>query len=71
MKYPKNLPAGLNAEDLMAAFAESTFGMGSTGFCLACGEQQDGCEPDAEGYECEGCGEKMVVGAETVMVRYC
>ena len=34
------------------------------GFCLVCGFEQDGCEPDARGYECESCGEMKVMGAE-------
>lgn len=34
------------------------------GFCTACGAEADGCEPDAEHYECEACGEHQVFGAE-------
>ena len=37
------------------------------GFCTACGEERDGCEPDARGYECEACGEKAVYGAEELL----
>lgn len=33
------------------------------GFCLECGHQQDGCEPDMRGGPCEACGEKAVMGA--------
>jgi hypothetical protein len=33
------------------------------GFCLACGEVQDDCEPDAARYTCECCGENKVYGA--------
>jgi Zn finger protein HypA/HybF involved in hydrogenase expression len=33
------------------------------GFCLACGETQDGVEPDAVRYKCECCGEPRVYGA--------
>jgi hypothetical protein len=36
------------------------------GFCLACGADADGCEPDARGYECEVCGKPKVYGAEEV-----
>lgn len=36
----------------------------SPGFCLACGADADGCEPDAQGYECESCGKNKVYGAE-------
>lgn len=39
------------------------------GFCLACGEVQDGVEPDARQYECEHCGEHKVYGtAELVLM---
>ena len=34
------------------------------GFCTACGNYQEGCEPDAQGYECEECGEPKVYGLE-------
>ena len=34
------------------------------GFCLACGNEQGGCEPDARNYECEACSEFQVYGAE-------
>lgn len=37
------------------------------GFCVACGEEADGCEPDAERYECECCGKRAVYGAEQLM----
>jgi hypothetical protein len=39
------------------------------GFCLACGLENGGCEPDACGYLCEGCGEKVVYGAEELLQR--
>ncbi len=32
------------------------------GWCLACGELQDGCEPDAVRYKCDGCGKPKVYG---------
>ena len=32
------------------------------GLCSACGNIQEGCEPDAENYECEVCGKKAVSG---------
>jgi len=37
------------------------------GFCVACGHEQDGCEPDARKIACEACGEKKVYGAEELM----
>jgi|GEM_PF-1693860 len=39
---------------------------GTIGFCLACGEEAWGVEPDARKYECEGCGRHAVYGAEEI-----
>lgn len=41
---------------------------GGAGFCLACGSEAEGVEPDARGYECEGCGEAKVYGLEELML---
>ncbi len=37
------------------------------GFCLACGAEASGVEPDAREYECEECGERKVYGAEELL----
>jgi predicted RNA-binding Zn-ribbon protein involved in translation (DUF1610 family) len=34
------------------------------GFCLDCGAEAYGVEPDARKYECDECGAKAVYGAE-------
>lgn len=34
------------------------------GFCLACGNVQEGVEPDARKYVCDSCGAEKVYGAE-------
>lgn len=39
------------------------------GFCIECGEEQGGCEPDAREYECESCGEAAVYGADELMME--
>lgn len=38
------------------------------GFCLACGAEAYGVEPDARQYECECCGECKVYGAEELLM---
>lgn len=38
------------------------------GFCLSCGIEAGGCEPDAREYECEACGEPEVFGAEELLL---
>jgi hypothetical protein len=40
----------------------------SVGFCVACGEEAYGVEPDARGYECESCGKHKVFGAEELVL---
>lgn len=39
-----------------------------TGLCLACGAEKDSCEPDAEDYECDECGEERVYGIEQALI---
>ena len=38
------------------------------GFCLACGAETSGVEPDARNYGCETCGEHEVFGAEELLL---
>jgi DNA-directed RNA polymerase subunit RPC12/RpoP len=38
------------------------------GFCLECGAENYGCEPDARKYECEDCGQRAVYGAEECLM---
>ena len=39
------------------------------GFCLCCGCEADGVEPDARKYKCEACGAPAVDGAEELLMR--
>ncbi len=58
-------------ERLIEAVQEQMFGDSNTGFCIACGQEADGCEPDARNYPCESCGEHKVYGAsELLMMGY-
>lgn len=38
------------------------------GFCVACGIEQGGCEPDARKYPCEACGKRAVYGADELLM---
>ncbi len=49
-------------EDIEAAIEEQN------GFCIVCGFEQGGCEPDARKYECEDCGAHSVYGAEELLI---
>lgn len=37
------------------------------GVCLSCGAFRECCEPDAENYPCDECGENKVAGAMTAL----
>ena len=54
--------------DLLAALEENEASLSNLGFCLACGSQQDNCEPDASNYTCNECGERQVFGAEHILI---
>ena len=51
-----------------AAYVEKTFGLDSIGYCLSCGEETDGVEPDAREYECPACGAHEVYGLEECLL---
>jgi hypothetical protein len=38
------------------------------GFCVACGSDADGCEPDMRRGQCEICGANRVYGAEELLM---
>jgi hypothetical protein len=58
----------ISSKVLNKAIAAMDSGEEYKGFCLACGAEHDEVEPDAEGYECESCGEMQVYGAEQIIV---
>ena len=50
-------------EDQFRQFDEDSYGI-----CVACGFEQDGCEPDARNYECHDCGEESVFGVSELLI---
>lgn len=42
---------------------------GTIGFCLACGAENYGIEPDAQRAPCEACQAPKVYGAEELLLR--
>lgn len=54
----------INLDDVMAAIERDD----GSGFCLACGEEAYGVEPDARNYRCASCGELEVFGAEEILI---
>jgi hypothetical protein len=62
------LHESITLDRVMEAAESEMFGVENPGFCKACGEDADGCEPDARGYECECCGELEVSGASELLI---
>jgi len=44
---------------------------GNQGFCLQCGIQVSGVEPDTRKYTCENCDGPFVYGAEEIILMGC
>jgi hypothetical protein len=40
----------------------------NVGFCLDCGAETDGVEPDARKYNCDECGMRAVYGLEELLM---
>lgn len=47
----------------------SSMGENYEGMCLGCGAVASQCEPDAENYTCESCGEQLVTGLEMLLIE--
>lgn len=58
----------ITGEKVMRAMEAYAQCLDNPGFCIACGAEADGCEPDAREYACEMCGEDQVYGAEEVLM---
>ena len=56
--------ASITVDRIMAARESGD----SMGFCIACGDEAYGVEPDARRYVCESCDAKAVYGAEELLL---
>jgi hypothetical protein len=53
----------LSSDEEFYDLEESHFGL-----CIACGEENYNCEPDASSYICEMCGERKVEGLANLLM---
>jgi len=58
----------LTNERILEAAHRHLRSLDDPGFCLLCGNEHDGIEPDARRYVCEACGKRQVYGAEELMM---
>ena len=57
----------LTVEQIKDACYRRNTSLDNPGFCLCCGAEIEGVEPNARNYECEHCGEEAVFGAEELL----
>ena len=58
----------VTSERVIQLCEQAATSLDNPGICLICGEDADGCEPDARGYRCEACGQRGVYGAEEILL---
>lgn len=63
-----NVHKSITANRILAAVEASRTTLDDPGFCICCGAEALGVEPDARRYECESCGESGVYGAEELLL---
>lgn len=60
--------ASITTERIMEACERSRMTLDNPGFCIQCGADAEGVEPDARRYKCEVCGKRGVYGAEELLL---
>ena len=58
----------VTADRLIGAVNRRERSLDNPGICIECGEDAEGCEPDARGYTCEVCDMNAVYGAEELLL---
>lgn len=63
------LHPSLTTDRIMEACERRMHSLDNPGFCIECGHEVEGVEPDAREYECEVCGEPAVFGCEELLLE--
>ena len=67
MKKLKLHPS-VTLDRVIASVERRASSLDNPGICVACGDDVEGVEPDARGYECEHCGGNAVYGDEELLM---
>lgn len=59
----------ITVDRVMNACERRATALDNPGFCISCGAEAEGCEPDAERYTCEICGEDKVYGSDELAMH--
>ena len=63
-----NVHKSITPERIMEACERYQRSLDNPGFCITCGAEAEGVEPDAEKYTCEACGAPSVYGVEQILI---
>lgn len=66
---PLKLHPSITEDRVMEAVERSMMSLDNPGFCITCGADAEGCEPDARQYRCDECAEPQVYGAEELLTE--
>ncbi len=59
----------ITIDRVIEAVERHNMSLDNPGFCISCGEEVEGVEPDARNYDCEYCCEAKVFGAEELLIH--
>lgn len=69
MQAEQYTPSGSNTTMYRPVLTSNeAFMLDTTGFCVNCGAEAHGVEPDASRYRCDDCGERTVYGVEQLVL---
>lgn len=63
------LHKSITFERLEDAIDRQVSGLDNPGFCITCGDEVGGCEPDARQYPCDSCGTNTVYAPAEILIR--
>ena len=58
----------ITADRIMDGVERRMFTLDNPGFCIVCGVDAEGCEPDMRRGKCEACGKRAVFGADELLL---
>lgn len=65
---PADTDPNVHPDVTFSRLEEAILASEEMGFCIACGAERDGVEPDAEKYRCDECGTSSVYGADQLIL---